>query len=553
MENDEIVVLETKSFEDVGLELGLTTDEVVAAVLKAQLGDGVTNVTYSGSAAAGFVVSEFDIPGQIDLDCGFLLSSGVFKGNSNTDSGFSVENITAGDDDLSATALAAFGGSGSTNDASTIEFNLDVTDSSISGLSFDLVFGSEEYPEFSNSSFVDVAAIYVNGQNVALFNDDPSTPLSVIDNNLVNGNFIDNTSGIYATEWDGFSQVLSIRANLQQGSNTIKIGVADTGDFILDSGLYVTNLDYIGGGATGGGVLIVVDGTTSDDDLTVGLSAQEINLFTGTDTVTGTPESLDGDVITNFGTDDTIVVQNSVFTTGDITVTFGSAILDIDTDQDGVSDTTISLEGDFTGAQFVATQLAGDTQITFVIDEEEPPIDDEEPPSPEFNSLVGTEKRDLLGGGNSADKIEGLGGNDNLLGRGGDDLLEGGDGTDFLRGGQGDDTLIGGDGPDLIYGGQGDDLFIAGKGKFDQFVGGNGFDTFVFSGEVATDADRDKHVIQSYRTGEDVIDLNGAVISSVETTNFQVKLNLAGGDDQISVFGVTSLEEITFADPLVIG
>ena len=171
-----------------------------------------------------------------------------------------------------------------------------------------------------------------------------------------------------------------------------------------------------------------------------------------------------------------------------------------------------------------------------------------------FNKIVGGPKRDFLGGTDMADMIDGLGGNDIIRARGGDDMIDGGDGTDFIAAGAGNDTITAGNGPDLVYGGAGDDLFIAGKGVFDQFVGGNGFDTFLFSAEVAADADRDKHVIQSYRTSEDVIDLGGATIESFEETNFQVKLNLAGGSDQISVFGVTSIDEIVFVgDPLLVG
>jgi len=363
--NDGFVVLETVSFA--GLQAGLGLDDlndVAEAIIQADLGAAATNVTYSGSGNAGFVVSEFVIGDTISLQGGFLLSSGGFPGTSNSATDFTIQNNQPGDADLSTVASSAFGGAGDTEDASILEFDLAVTDADIDGLSFDLVFGSDEFPEFSDSSFVDIAAVFVNGENVALFNENPLTPLSVIDGNLVNGNFIDNTSGAFSTEWDGFSQVLSVRADLQQGANSIKIGIADTGDQNFDSGLYVTNLELLGGGATGGGVLVIEDGSDGDDLVSPGLSAEEINLFGGSDTVSGDAPSLNNDIITDFGEDDAIIVQNSNFTVDDLTVTLGSAILDIDTDQDGNPDLKITLEGDFADAKFdVEDDIAG-TKIT---------------------------------------------------------------------------------------------------------------------------------------------------------------------------------------------
>ena len=95
-----------------------------------------------------------------------------------------------------------------------MNFDLMISEgSSIDTLRVEMVFGSDEYPECSDSSCEDVGAIIVNGVNYALFNNDPSTPLSVISANvnpLSDGstNFIDNTAGAYGVEWDGFSKDL---------------------------------------------------------------------------------------------------------------------------------------------------------------------------------------------------------------------------------------------------------------------------------------------------------------------------------------------------------
>lgn len=339
------------------------SDAVAELFLKSQIGNCISNVNYTGSDSAAFLVSDFSISGAMSLSGGIFLSSGGYPGSTNTDPGFSVGLGTAGDPDLTASAIAAFAGAGGTNDASVLEFTIDVPGNSIDGISFDIVFGSEEFPEFSNSSFVDIAAIYVNGQNVALFNDNPATPLSVIDENLNTGNFNDNTSGTFGTEWDGFSNVLTVRAALTSGANTIKIAVADTGDDILDSGLYINNLQLLTDGATGGGVLSIINGDDGNNNLTVTVNPEEVNLFSGLDVVEGTSATFNNDIITGFGVGDILLFLGTTFAIGDIQVTFGSAILDIDTDQNGNFDTRVTLEGDFEGAEFNVENTDGNSTI----------------------------------------------------------------------------------------------------------------------------------------------------------------------------------------------
>ena len=66
--------------------------------------------------------------------------------------------------------------------------------------------------------------------------------------------------------------------------------------------------------------------------------------------------------------------------------------------------------------------------------------------------LNGTEKSDILLGGNGNDIISGGASHDWLIGGGGDDILDGGEGNDCLEGGAGDDTYVFGrtSGSDII-------------------------------------------------------------------------------------------------------
>jgi len=207
---------------------------------------------------------------------------------------------------LDRVAKSAFNGAGKTFDANLLEFSFNIKDSNVKSVSFDLVFGSDEFPEFSNTSFVDVAGVFVNGENYALFNSDPLQPLSIIDNNLNLGNFKDNKNSKLPIEYDGVSGVLKIVAPVKQGKNTIKFGIADTGDRIYDSGLFISNLsttrlqaDNIGGlfanksgsegndSLTGSEINEFIDAGAGNDIIDVGLGSNFVDAGTGDDVIFG--------------------------------------------------------------------------------------------------------------------------------------------------------------------------------------------------------------------------------------------------------------------------
>ena len=156
-------------------------------------------------------------------------------------------------------------------DATTLAFAFSVNDPKATSVSFDLVFGSDEYPEWVDA-FVDCGIVIVDGVNYALFNNDPLHPLSVISPNLSAGYFQDNGGNVLPIEYDGVSGRLRIVAPLKAGqtSHSIKIGIADTGDHILDSGLFIANLSAgtdPGSGVVsnpGGGNDIIVAGSGND-------------------------------------------------------------------------------------------------------------------------------------------------------------------------------------------------------------------------------------------------------------------------------------------------
>lgn len=176
---------------------------------------------------------------NLGVQAGIFISSGnVFSAVGPNTQGGTSENLgLAGDADLDALSTA------STFDAVTIEMDIAATESE---LVFSYVFGSEEYPEFVGSAFNDIFAFFISGpgidgwQNIALI---PGTtdPVAI---NSVNGNmnsdyFVDNTGG-QDVEFDAYTTELTAQIAVVPGETYgVKIVVADAGDSVFNSGIFL--------------------------------------------------------------------------------------------------------------------------------------------------------------------------------------------------------------------------------------------------------------------------------------------------------------------------
>jgi hypothetical protein len=223
----------TVDLSSVSLRYGTSTllDNETTVVTRNSLSFYNGSIANLGIGAGLFLSSGDGAPPLVNTDEGY---SGVFE---------QTVGGNASDPQVQAVANAAFDGAGRTEDTTILSFRFTVTDPNIRGIRFDVVYASDEYPEFVNSSYVDIGAVLVNGVNYALFNASPTQPLSIIGENLAIGNFINNqVTRQIGLEFDGISPVLSIVAPVTQGVNTIKIAVADTGDEILDSAMFISNL-----------------------------------------------------------------------------------------------------------------------------------------------------------------------------------------------------------------------------------------------------------------------------------------------------------------------
>ncbi|MBL8002178.1 MAG: choice-of-anchor L domain-containing protein [Flavobacteriales bacterium] len=262
-----------------------TVTDLVQNVL---LGGGVTvsNVTFNGLPGNQVYIQAgtFDATNaQVGMQQGILLCSGdvniAVGPNNNSGSTLPLGGLnTAGDVDLDAVS------SSGTNDAAVLEFDFIPAGDS---LSFNYVFASEEYLEYVNAGYNDVFGFFLSGPgingpftnnatNIALI-PNTSTPVSI--DNVNTGSFpqyyVDNGDGFtppYDTDqqyiqFDGRTAVLTAFSLVQCGqSYHLKIAIADAGDAILDSGVFLE----AGSFSSPNAVSIDIETESSDGTMTEG-------------------------------------------------------------------------------------------------------------------------------------------------------------------------------------------------------------------------------------------------------------------------------------------
>ena len=221
------------------------------------VGDGIVydNVVFHGANISRGIFSNGNST-NLGIDAGIFLTSGsaytVPGPNGSCSAG--TNNNTPGDATLNSITTST------THDAAVLEFDF-VPESDT--LKFQYVFGSEEYNDYVNSSFNDVFGYFVSGpdpeggfysnKNIAIVPGTENTSVTI--NNVNNGYagcnipptgpcsfcsmYTDNTGGL-TLEYDGKTVVLTAFV-LVVACETyhIKMGVADAGDGIFDSGVFI--------------------------------------------------------------------------------------------------------------------------------------------------------------------------------------------------------------------------------------------------------------------------------------------------------------------------
>ena len=89
----------------------------------------------------------------------------------------------------------------------------------------------------------------------------------------------------------------------------------------------------------------ILDGGAGDDELDGEADADQLTGGAGFDSFTSSAAGFDGDTITDLEPGEEIVFLNETFSKDDILASTGSLVLDIDVDQDGDVETTLTLDG----------------------------------------------------------------------------------------------------------------------------------------------------------------------------------------------------------------
>ncbi len=224
-----------------GAELNYNVNASAMTMANSIFGNGVTVVSasYSGPKDSSATYTNGQVaPGVLPSGHGVILSTGNVRdftqsnGDPNRSGGTSTDTSGANNN----SQFNAVAGQ-TTYDAVWIDANF-IPSGNVMTMSF--VFSSEEYPEYVNTSFNDVMGVWVNGSYVPLSVGNGTTSINNINPNTQPNLFINNTTDAFNTEMDGFTMTLTLTMQVNPGVvNTIRIGIADTGDSQWDSNLII--------------------------------------------------------------------------------------------------------------------------------------------------------------------------------------------------------------------------------------------------------------------------------------------------------------------------
>jgi len=234
-----------KGFAQLVTNTTMTPIQLVQDIL---IGQGVTvsNVTFNSPSGANNIGHFSALNTNLGLDSGVIIASGNVAnaiGPNNTQ-GAGNQTFTGSDPQLSA-LMPGY----SIYDAAVLEFDFVPLSDTIR---FNYVFGSEEYPEWVSSPYNDVFGFFISGTNPAGGNYNnynialiPGTTLPVCIDNVNNVTpsypqyYVNNNGGV-TIQYDGFTTVFTAWAKVTPCSTYhIKLAVADAGDMILDSGVFL--------------------------------------------------------------------------------------------------------------------------------------------------------------------------------------------------------------------------------------------------------------------------------------------------------------------------
>jgi gliding motility-associated-like protein len=367
--------------QEIDVNTSADPNEIIQSVVTGQTTVTVTNIDCPNNALGTFQAGPNS---DLGMEKGILLTSGSAPGASNPGSFFTSQAWnTPGDADLDYLSTIS-GNSSVSNDACVVEMDVFASTDEIT---FEYIFGSEEYPDFVGSSFNDIFAFLVSGpgivgdpnignqDNVATLPDGTFIQINSVNHSTNWEYYRDNTSG-QSVAYDGLtSDSLGVKKSLTARIQTIpcntyhlKFAIADRGDWSYDSGVFISDIK---GGSPNLGVnynsgiqYLVEDCVNIPDEVVISLNAPVTQPTTFDIVVSGTA---------TLGTDYTLTIPGSVtFNTGNEVFTFPIQALS-DGLPEGTETIIIQLVRDFgCGATVLATleiKLQDDLQVQIFEDE----------------------------------------------------------------------------------------------------------------------------------------------------------------------------------------
>lgn len=239
----------------IDVDASASPQDIVESVVSGQTLITITDINCPDGATGTFQAGDNT---DLGLEQGLLLSTGLASEAANPGTFFASEGHNApGDDDLDYLSLQNGNGSLS-NDACVVEMDVfAATDE----LTFEYIFGSEEYPEFVETSFNDIFAFLVSGPGIT---GDPNIGNQQNVAVLPNGTFIEinsvnpsenyyyyrNNENGMSVAYDGLtSDSIGVKKSLTARIPTIpcntyhlKFAIADRGDTVYDSGVFISKI-----------------------------------------------------------------------------------------------------------------------------------------------------------------------------------------------------------------------------------------------------------------------------------------------------------------------
>lgn len=241
-ENSEVVAKDNTN--RIPVESLANAEEYASSLLSTDESVQISNAKITGSTNS---ITKFDDASEHGMKDGILLSTKEING--------SDDYLDANDADIEKLVNSQLtNATAETHDAISLEFDFVPKYSEIT---FNYIFGSDEYPTYVGSDFNDTFAFFLNGKNIALV---PNTNDFVSINNVNNGNiynkkkiepknseyFVDNQSHYLPIfsgnnadgelNFGGVTKLLPATASVKAGENNhIKLVIADLMDKNFDS------------------------------------------------------------------------------------------------------------------------------------------------------------------------------------------------------------------------------------------------------------------------------------------------------------------------------